>query len=383
MKKRITNVKIFPISSEPFEGELLFDESSIIEVGPKVQGTAEETLDGKGGLLMPGFIDGHSHIGLMPEGYGWEYDDVNEYSDPVTADVRCMDAFVPTDMGIEESARGGVMMYCVLPGSANPVGGLGFIAKYTRSNLLEDKVIRADCGLKMATGENPKRVYQEYKKMPVTRMGTAAVMRKFFFDGLNYMQKKEKAEKEGKPFSETDLKMEVAQLVLEKEIPARIHCHRAEDMLTAIRIKKEFDINIVIEHATELIKVADELKQNEIPVFLGPYMGSRPKVELREMTYRTYGAAEKAGILFGCMSDHPVFPAEVLRIQAGLGVQYGASEKAMLESLTINPAKILQLEESYGTLEEGKVPMMCLWDGHPFDARSRVVWNNVDGWLSR
>ncbi len=383
MKTLITNVVVYTMKSDPFKGEVMIEDGIIREIAYKIKNTegVEETVDGKGGMLMPGFIDAHSHIGLNPDGYGYEYDDVNEYSDPVTSNVRSLDGFTPTDISIPEAAKGGVMLYCVLTGSANPVGGLSFIAHYSKSKNVKDMLIKEDNGLKMATGENPKRVYAEQKKMPVTRMGTAAVIRKFFFDAKNYIEKKKKAEKEGKPFTEHDSKMEAAELVLSRKIPARIHCHRAEDILTAIRIKKEFDIDMVIEHATEYIKVKDQVKEAQVPILLGPILSSRSKVELKDMTYKSYKVALEAGVLFGCMSDHPVFPAEVLRLQAGMACNYGADEMGMLKSLTIMPAKILGIDDEYGSIEEGKKATLCIWNAHPFDARSKSIWNSVDGFL--
>jgi len=385
MRTLITNVVVHTMTSEPFKGEVLIEDGVIKEVGYKIKNreNCDETIDGKCGMLMPGFIDAHSHIGLNPDGQGYEYDDTNEYSDPVTSNVRSLDGFSPSDISIPEAAKGGVMIYCVLTGSANPVGGLSFIAKYAKKKNVREMLIREDNGLKMATGENPKRVYSEQKKMPVTRMGTAAVIRKFFFDGKNYIEKKKKAEKEDKPFTEHDSKLEVAEMVLSKKIPARIHCHRAEDILTAIRIKKEFDIDMVIEHATEYIKVKDEVKEAGVPILLGPIMSSRSKVELRDMTFNSYRIALEEGILFGCMSDHPVFPSEVLRLQAGMACNYGADENGMLKSLTIMPAKILNIDNEYGSIEKGKNANLCIWNGHPFDARSKTIWNSVDGFLEK
>jgi imidazolonepropionase-like amidohydrolase len=383
MKTLMTNVVIYPITSTPFKGEMLVEDGIIKELAYKVKDreNIDDIIDGKGGLLMPGFVDGHSHIGLNPDGLGYEYDDTNEYSDPVTSNVRSLDGFAPTDISIPEAAMGGVMIYCVLTGSANPVGGLSFTAHYSREKNTNAFLIAQDTGLKMATGENPKRVYGEQKKMPVTRMGTAAVIRKFFFDGKDYMAKKAKAAEEGKDFTEHDNKLEAAQMVLEKKIPARVHCHRAEDILTALRIKKEFDIDMVIEHCTEYIKVKDQIKEAGVPILLGPIMSSRSKVELKDMTYKSYKVALDEGILFGCMSDHPVFPSEVLRLQAGMACNYGADEEGMLKSLTIMPAKILGLDGEYGSLEVGKKATMCIWDGHPFDARSKTIWNSVDGFI--
>ena len=382
MRKKITNVTIHSIVQKPYKGELIVEDGKIAEVGKTCSQSADEVIDGRGGLCFPGFIDAHSHIGLSAEGYGFEYDDSNEMTNPVTPEVRTEDAFVPTDAALKEAALGGVLVHCVLTGSANPVGGLGFIVRYTPSNLTGDKVVQRDIGLKMATGENPKRVYGEKNQMPVTRMGTAAVIRKYLQDGKNYIEKKAKAQKEERPFHDTDLKLEIAEKVLKKLIPARIHCRRAEDMLTALRIKEEFDIRIVIEHATEYLKVREEIKKSGVPVILGPYMCSRSKVELKDMTYKTYKGALEDGTLFACISDHPVFPSQVLRLQAGMAVAYGADEAGMFRALTIMPAQILGIEKDFGSIEKGKQSSLCIWDGHPFDSRSRVIWNDQDGWTT-
>ncbi len=387
MKQRITNVTVYPITQTPLKADVWIEDGVIQSIGDWPGQEADETIDGKGGLLFPGFIDAHSHIGLAPEGQGLPYDDTNEASEPVTPDVRALDAYTPVDLAFREAARGGVMIYCVLPGSANPIGGLGSIFHYSRSNLASDQILRADCYLKMATGENPKVCYGEKKVMPSTRMGVAAVMRKFLNDGRNYIQKKktfaqkaEDPEAKQKVFAETDPRMEVAEQLLKKEIGARIHCHRAEDILTALRIAREFEIDICIEHATEFYKVHEEVKKAGVPIVIGPLVGFRSKVELRDATLAAYSVAEREEILFASMSDHPVIPAETLRLQAGMAVQYGASEEAMLKSMTIYAAKILDLDQEYGSIEVGKKSSMCIWDGHPFHSNRRVIWNSVDGW---
>ena len=183
-------------------------------------------------------------------------------------------------------------------------------------------------------------------------------------------------------FTEYDNKMEIAQKILERKLPVRIHCHRAEDILFAIRLKDEFGIRVSIEHCTDLIKVQDEVKKSNVPVMLGPVMSSRSKVELMDMTYLSYKTAIDREIPFSCISDHPVFPVETLRFQAGMAINYGADEREMLKSLTIYPARILNISDEYGSIEIGKKDNLCLWNGSPFDSRSKVVWNNIDGFLN-
>jgi len=381
MRRLITNIEIHPITSEPFRGEVLTENGIIKRISRKIEEEYDEKVNGNYGHLYPSFIDAHSHVGVVKDGLGWEFAEANEMIQPVTADVRAEDGFATDDFSLKESVLGGVMISCVLPGSGNPVGGLGMIVKYSPSLLLDDIVIKRDVGLKMATGENPKRVYSSKNKMPVTRMATAAIIRKYLEDGQNYIQKKNKAAEKDEDFCEIDEKKEIAQKVLEKKMPVRIHCHRAEDILTALRIKKEFDINMSIEHCTEYVKVKDEVKSAGVPILMGPIMGTRPKTELGDMTYLAYKTACEEDMLFACISDHPIIPAESLRLQAGMAVNYGADESRMLESLTIMPAKILGINSEYGSIEEGKKDLLCLWNGHPFDSRSRVVWNSVDGFM--
>ncbi len=381
MKRLITNVEIYPVSGNPFRGEVLTENGLIKKMGKKIDCDCDEKVDGRRGNLYPAFIDAHSHVGLVQDGLGWEFSDGNEMTQPVTADIKAEDGFATDDFSMSESMTGGVMISCVLPGSGNPVGGTGMIVKYANSIVLDEMLVKSEIGLKMATGENPKRVYASKKTTPVTRMATAAIIRKFLIDGQNYLQKKSKSIEDGKEFAEFDSKNEIAQKVLERKIPVRIHCHRAEDILTALRIKKEFDINMMIEHCTEYVKVKDEVKAAGVAILLGPIMGTRPKTELGDMSYLAYKTACDENLLFACISDHPIIPAHLLRLQAGMAVNYGACEKKMLESLTIMPAKILGIDSEYGSIEEGKRDLLCIWNGHPFDARSKVIWNSVDGYM--
>ncbi len=373
------NAKIFPITSEPFIGDLLVKEGKIAEIGKDLESGTAEIIDLSGKYLFPGFIDAHSHIGLYEEGVGNYYaSDGNEMTDPVTADVKAIDAFNPQDPAIKRALAGGVTTVMVVPGSANPIGGQGAIMKLKPSTV-EEMIVKEPAGLKMAFGENPKRVYGEQKKTPATRLGVAAVVRNYFMKVQDYMKKKAAAEKDGKEFTDRDPKLEIGEMVLKGKIPARIHAHRADDILTAARIADEFGFKFVIEHATEGYKVADVLKDRDVPVVVGPMLTFRTKFELKDMTMESVRILNEKGILAALMCDHPVIPLEYATVQAATAMRYGAGEEDLLRMLTVNPAKILEMENRLGSLEKGKDADVVAWNGHPFDMKATVDSVYIDG----
>ncbi|MGM0640215.1 MAG: amidohydrolase [Thermotogota bacterium] len=378
MKKLFKNANIVPITSENFEGDVLIENDKIIEIGKDLSSSDAEVIDLKGKYLLPGFIDAHSHIGIFEEGVGGDYQDGNEMIDPNTAQVRVLDAFNPDDVAIKRALFGGVTTAMVVPGSANPIGGQGLILKF-RSLLPDEMVIREPAGLKMALGENPKRVYSAKSKMPATRLGTAAVIRDYFYKVKDYMAEKKNKIDEGKEFTKTDIKMEIGEKVLKKEIPARIHAHRKDDIITAVRISKEFDFDLVIEHGTEGYKIADFLKENNIPVVVGPLLGFRTKLELKDKTFEAIPIINNAGVTAALMCDHPVIHLEDTIIQAGNALRYGATEENLLKMLTINPAKILKLEDKIGSIEKGKDADLVVWSGYPFEYKSIVEQVYIEG----
>lgn len=380
MKLLFKNATVFPITSKSFRGDVLVKDSKIYKVGESIKKDEEtEVIDLSGKYLFPGFIDAHSHIGLKEEGVNDPIgSDVNEMTDPITADVKAIDGFNPEDEAIERALRGGVTTVMIVPGSANPVGGQGAIIKF-KSKIVNEMIIREPAGLKMAFGENPKRVYGDQKKTPSTRLGVAAVVRAYFTKVQDYMGKKEIAQKDGKPFTERDLKLEVGEKVLKGEIPARIHAHRYDDILTVIRIADEFGFKFVIEHGTEGYKIVDLLKAKGIPVVVGPLMTFRTKRELKDMTMESIKILNEKGVLVSLMCDHPVVPLEYASIQAATALRYGAKEEDLLKMLTINPAMILRISDRTGSVEKGKDADLVVWSGHPFDARSRVESVYIDG----
>ncbi len=379
MKTLFKGAKVYPISSEPFLGDVLVEDGKIKEVGERVTINPDQIVELNGKFLFPGFVDAHSHIGLYEEGVGSFYaSDGNEATDPITAHVRAIDAFNPQDPAIKRALQGGVTTVMILPGSANPVGGQGAILKLNPSTV-DKMLVKSPAGLKMAFGENPKRVYGEQKKTPSTRLGVAAVVRDYFLKVQDYMAEKEFAKNEGKPFTKRNLKYEIGEMVLKREIPARIHAHRADDILTAIRIAEEFNFNFVIEHGTEGYKIVDVLKEKKVPVVAGPLLTFRTKYELKDATMKALKILNENGILASLMCDHPVIPLEYSSIQAAAGLRYGSKEEDLLKMITINPAKIIEMDDRIGTIEKGKDADLVVWSGHPFDMGSKVESVYIDG----
>ncbi len=374
------NANVLPITSKPFKGDLLVEDGKIKSFGEiKKIGSDVEIIDLDGKYLLPGFIDAHSHIGLWEEGVNKPVSsDGNEWTDPVTADVKAIDGFNPEDAAIERALSGGVTTVMIVPGSANPVGGQGAIIKF-KSKVVDEMIVKEPSGLKMAFGENPKMVYGNQKKTPSTRLGVAAVIRSYFTRVQDYMKKKANAEKDGKPFVERDLKLEAGEKVLKGEMPARIHAHRYDDILTASRIAEEFKFKFVIEHGTEGYKIVDTLKAKGIPVVVGPLLTFRTKRELKDMTMESINILNSHGILTALMCDHPVIPLEYASVQAAAAMRNGAKEADLLKMLTINPATILGIDDRVGSIEKGKDADIVVWSGHPFDMKSKVEMVYIEG----
>jgi imidazolonepropionase-like amidohydrolase len=266
------------------------------------------------------------------------------------------------------------------PGSGNVVGGQALAMK-TAGRTMEEMVIKEPIGMKIALGENPKRVYNEQKKMPSTRMGTAALLRDCLVQAQNYLEKLKKHREKPDEVFERELKWEAMIKVLEGEIPLRAHAHRADDILTAIRIAEEFGVKVVIEHATEGHKIAQILAEKGVPVVVGPGLTSRSKIELKEMSFRTPGILAKAGVKVALMTDHPVIPVQYLPICAVLAVKEGMAEEDALRAITINAAEIIGLDHRLGSIEVGKDGDLVIYNGHPFNYLSRVEKVFVNGRL--
>ncbi len=367
----IKNVTMYTITDGVKLGNILVDETGrIAGLGDVDIPQDAVVVDGTGKILMPGLIDAHGHAGVYEEALGWEGSDGNEAVDPLTPYLRAVDALNPHDEGIKEALAAGVTAMCVLPGSANVIGGQGVIV-HTYGNTVEDMVI-GEGGLKVAFGENPKRVYSGQKKSPSTRMATAGLLREQLVKAANYLAKQEKAKSDPDKAPERDLKLEALARVLRKEIPLRAHAHRADDIMTALRIAEEFGVDIIIEHCTEGHKIAAELGRRGVKAVVGPTMTSRSKVEVRERSYATLRTLWEQGVEVAITMDHPVIHVQYLTISTALAVKAGLPKEEALKAVTINPARILGIADRYGSLEPGKYADMVLWSGDPLDIMSRV-----------
>jgi len=373
---------VLPVVGEPFaDGAILIDtdqgRGKIVAIGAGLSVPPDaRRVDAAGKTVTPGLIDAHAHVGVAEEAEGWAGQDTNELTDPVTAHVRAIDAINPADLGFRDAVAGGVLAVNVNPGSGNPIGGQTVAIK-TWGRVVDRMVLRQPSGLKSALGENPKRVYNEKKQTPSTRLGTAAVIRGALVAATNYIAKQDAAEAD-KPV-ERDLKLEALARVLRREIPWRQHCHRADDIATALRIADEFGYRLVIDHGTEAHLLADILAERGIPVVIGPLFTSRSKVELRNRSLANPGRLARAGVTIAITTDHPVVPINFLIFQAAIAVKEGLDRDTALRAVTLAPATIMGVDDRIGSLAVGKDADLCLWSGDPLDVSSRVEAAWMDG----
>ncbi len=373
-----------PVEGEPIEGgTVLMRDGKIAAVeGPGFAvPPGVSVVDAGGKWVLPGFIDAHAHTGVAEEAQGWAGQDTNERTDPNTAHVRALDAINPADLGFRDAIGGGVLAVNVNPGSANPIGGQTVAIKCW-GRTVDEMVLREPAGMKSALGENPKRVYGDRNETPSTRLGTAAVIRAAFVAALNYQAKlssEDSSASSERTVVERDLKLEALSRVLRREIPWRQHCHRADDIATAMRMAREFGYDLVIDHGTEAYLLADQIAAASIPVVIGPLFTSRSKVELRNRSLANPGRLAAAGVTIAITTDHPVVPIHFLIYQATLAVKEGLDPVTALRAVTINPARIIGVDSRIGSLAVGKDGDVVIWSGDPLDVMSRAELAFVDG----
>ncbi|MGI6642465.1 MAG: amidohydrolase [Bacillota bacterium] len=371
----IVHGQVHTITGDVLEdGTVLIDGGKIVACGKGVEVPSDaELIDAKGKVVTPGLIDAHSHLAVFGEPSVWATADGNETSDPNTAQLRGIDSLNPQDPAIPDVVAGGVTCVYTGPGSANIIGGTGFAMKL-RGRIAEEMVIPGTEGMKMALGENPKRVYGEMqKKVPKTRMGNAAVLREALVKARNYMDKIEKGNA-----PERDLKLEALGRVLKREMKARIHAHRADDIMTAIRVLEEFGVDYIIEHCTEGFMIADVLAAKKVRATVGPLLMTRGKMEIINTTLRNPGILAKAGVKVAIQCDGSS-ATKWLALHAGLAVREGMCPAEALKAITINAAEILGIEDRVGSIDAGKDADLVIWSGHPFCTMTVAEKVFIDG----
>ncbi|HNT76113.1 MAG TPA: amidohydrolase [Anaerolineae bacterium] len=396
----IVNGKVMTITQGTYDpGTVLIDDGRIAAVGADVTLPPDaEVYDATGKVIMPGLIDPHCHVGIFHNGVSSRESDGNEMTDPVTPHLRALDALHPED-AFQDLVEAGVTTVLTGPGSANVIGGQWICVKTAPKATVEQMILLEPAGMKMALGENPKRVYGDMqKKMPSTRMGNAAVLRTALVEAQNYMAKWQAYEEDLADYQakvaagetakrptppERNLKLEALSKVLPTAdrgpaLKCRIHAHRADDILTAIRIAEEFGLDISIEHATEGYKIADILAEKGIPVTAGPIIFSALKYELKDMTPKNPGLMSKAGVKVAIQTDE-MGAVKYLALNAALAVREGMSEEDALKAITITAAEIIGVEQRIGSLEPGKDADVVVFSGHPFDYRTVPELVLVDG----
>lgn len=384
----IINGKIYTMSDNSQSGTLKYDngyilvkDGKIAAVGPMDECPEDnEIIDAKGRFILPGLVDAHTHVGILEDSVGFEGDDVNEMTDPVTPHLRGIDGIYHSDRSFEEARQWGVTTVLSGPGSANVICGQ-FAALKTYGRCVDEMVIKEPCALKVAFGENPKTVYHEKNHAPSTRMATAAILREQFYKAKEYMEQWEEyrkdSEENDKP--EFDMRLEALIPALKGELIVKIHAHRADDIVTAIRIAKEFNLKITIDHCTEGYLIADILKENNTRVILGPMLTDRSKIELRNQSLAAPGILARAGIPVAIMTDHPCVPVQHLLLCAAIAVREGMPEEEALKAVTVNAARAAGIDDRVGSLEKGKDADIVIFSGHPFDYKTKVEFTIIDG----
>ncbi len=358
------------ITPEPIKGDILVDNGKIVEIGEDVR-TPEgcEIFDASGLQIYPGFVEAHGHIGLDGYGIGYEGMDYNEMNDIISPQMRGIDGVKAMDPAFAHAAAAGVTTVCVGPGSANVLGGTFTVIK-TVGKRADDMIVRDAVAMKCAFGENPKRCYRD--KTDSSRMTTAALFRDTLFKAREYMEKKDRAAGDPEKMPAFNMKYEALIPVLRREIPLKAHAHASDDIFTAIRIAKEFNLKLTLEHVTEGHLIVDELAAEGYPLAVGPSLTSASKFELRNKSWTTPGVLAKAGCKVSIITDSPVIPQEYLPICAGLAVKAGMDPFAALQAITINPAEHAGVADRVGSIEIGKDADFVITDGCPFEVETNV-----------
>jgi imidazolonepropionase-like amidohydrolase len=377
----ILNAKVITMAGKNYEpGCVLIEDRIIKKISSNID--AKENNDGsvldvKGAWVLPGLIDAHSHIGIFEEKIGKIGDSSNETTEPITPYIKAVDAINPMDSAFHSAIKTGVTSVMVGPGSSNVVGGQ-FVFIKTNGRCIDNMIVMEPAAIKIAFGENPKTNYGNNNQMPSSRMTIGFMLREELFEAKQYADSKKAALDSGDGFEE-DIRKECWLPVLNKEIPLKAHVHRADDILTAIRIAKLFDLNLTLDHCTEGHLIADEIKKSGFPAIVGPSLASRNKTETQFMDFKTAGILHKAGIKVAITTDHPVTLIQCLPICAGIAAKEGLGIEEGLKAITINAAEICNVASRVGSLEIGKDADLAIFDGNPMEVFTNCLYTIIDG----
>ncbi|MBE5960784.1 MAG: amidohydrolase [Lachnospiraceae bacterium] len=380
----IQNGTLLTMTDKTYEpGDILIEGTKIKKIAKHInlpEGDTTTIIDATGCIVTPGLIEAHCHLGISEAKMGKEGDDCNESTKPLTPWLRALDAINPMDAAFDDAVRAGITSAMIGPGSSNVAGGQFLFMKTKGDRVIDHLTMLAPAAMKVAFGENPKVAFGDQNVMPMTRMAIAGMLRQELFHAREYLRKKKQAEKDEQTF-ETDFCYESWIPVLERKIPLKAHVHRTDDILTAIRIAKEFDLKITLDHCTEGHLIAKEIADAGFPAIVGPDFASRDKIEVQNMAFKTAGILHKAGVLVAVTTDHPVSIIQSLPICAGFAAKCGLGKEEALKAITINAAKICQVDDRVGSLEEGKDADIAIFDGFPLEVSTRCLYTFINGRL--
>lgn len=362
-------------------GDLLIENGKIAEITEHIDSNLYPNatlIDASGYYVLPGLIESHCHIGITEEKCGQECDDCNEATNPITPHMDATDAINPMDAAFHDAIRAGITSVMVGPGSTNVVGGQFIFMKTAGSRDIRDLIVLAPAAIKVSFGENPKVCYGDKNQMPATRMGIAALLKEELLNAKIYMAQKKKAIEQNEAFT-PNYKLEPWIPVFEKKIPLKAHVHRADDILTAIRIAQQFNVNITLDHCSEGHLIADEIKNSGFPAIVGPSLASRNKTEIKNVGFKTPGVLNKSGVIVALTTDHPVTLIQSLPICAGFAVKHGLPLEEGLKTITINAAKICNVDPFVGSLEVGKDGDVAIFDGNPIQTLTKCIYTIING----
>ena len=366
----IKNGKIMTMSGQNYEsGCILTKNSKIIKVSDYIgekDNTDSLIIDAGGAWVLPGLIDAHCHIGIQEEGMGMEGNDTNEVTKPVTPYIKAIDAINPMDSAFHNAIKTGITSVMAGPGSSNVVGGQ-FVFMKTQGRLIDTMVVKEPAAMKIALGENPKKNYGDHNMMPSTRMSIGSILREELSAAKQYYEEKKK----GDGGFKQDYQLECWLPVFEGKIPLKAHVHRADDILTAIRIARQFGLKMTLDHCTEGHLIADEIRESGFPAISGPSLASRNKIEIKYMDFKTAGVLHQAGVKVAIMTDHPVSLIQCLPLCAGLAAREGLGISEALRAITINAAEICGVADRVGSLEPGKDADIAIFNGNPLEVFTR------------